>query len=304
MGPVPQPSAYSISLYNKPTPPTPPPTQDEIPQSGRGRDRAGSLPTHIPNERRPSTAEEKPSRPRLSVLPEFRDSDGVYHISHGDVSGSIDLSALKRTRSQKWKQVMGVDDALNDVPVRPALPWYLQPKLAGDLALGPDGTIVWGTLEALIEKLTCDVPIRDPASTPFTRSLLPFTLLMILGLGMLEDNNFRNAFLMTFRTFMKADVLFDMLVDRYRMDHPENLSNNEFENWRKHNIASQRRVLMIFTMWLESHRLLEEEPHIAQRLTDFLKLITTAPLATEAKRLLDAIERLVRVRAWSLYLWY
>jgi son of sevenless-like protein len=110
---------------------------------------------------------------------------------------------------------------------------------------------------------------------------------------MAEDNDFRNTFLMTFRTFTTADTLFDMLVDRYSIDHPANLSNAEFENWKRHLNATQRRVLMIFTMWLEEHRLLEEEPHIAQRLSDFLGLITTTQLASMAKLLLQTIERLV-----------
>lgn len=102
---------------------------------------------------------------------------------------------------------------------------------------------------------------------------------------------------MTFRTFMSPETLFDMIVDRYREDHPKDLNSSlEFDNWRRHNIASQRRALMILTMWLEDHRLLEEEPHIAQRLTAFLKLIITPPLAEDAQRLMDSIERLVRVR--------
>ncbi|KAF9469694.1 ras guanine nucleotide exchange factor domain-containing protein [Collybia nuda] len=268
LAPMPQPSVYSIPLYNKPTPPTPPPSQDDMLQSGRGRDRAGSLP--VRNAKRPSTAGDMPSKSNLSVLREFPDVDNVYHIPH--TSGSVDLSLLSRTRSQKWKQVMGLDDSLNDVPPRPALPRYLRPIFGDDLVIGADGVRA-GTLDALVEKLTYDMPIRDPSSVR-------------------EDIDFCNTFLMTFRTFTTADILFDKLVDRYAMEPPEALTSNEFENWKKHLIANRRRVLMIFTMWLEDHRLLEEEPHIAQQLSDFLKLIKTLPLVSSAKRLLDSIERL------------
>lgn len=116
---------------------------------------------------------------------------------------------------------------------------------------------------------------------------------------MAEDTLYCNAFLMTFRTFMTPELLFDMIVDRYRDDHPKDLSSHEFDIWRRHSIASQRRVLMTLTLWLEDHRLLEEEPHIAQRLTNFLNLITTPPLAAEATRLLESIERLVRAQNWT-----
>lgn len=86
-----------------------------------------------------------------------------------------------------------------------------------------------------------------------------------------------------------------MLVDIYRMDHPDDLTDSEFQEWKeKCLLPKQRLVLTIFTIWLEDHRLLEEEPHIAQRLTDFLNLITTpAPLALTAKLIIQSVERLV-----------
>lgn len=96
---------------------------------------------------------------------------------------------------------------------------------------------------------------------------------------------------MTFRTFTTADILFDMLVQRCRRERPENLTIVE---WQNHTISIQRTVLTIFTMWLEEHRLLEEEPHIAQRMTGFLRLSVLPPLSTMAKQLMQTIERLVR----------
>lgn len=114
-----------------------------------------------------------------------------------------------------------------------------------------------------------------------------------MNLEMAEETMFRNIFLMTFRTFTTPDTLFDMLVEIYRMDHPKDLATAEFEEWKGHLINTQRRVLMIFTMWLEDHRLLEEEPYIAQRLTEFLRLITAPPLASMARLLAKTIQRLV-----------
>lgn len=101
---------------------------------------------------------------------------------------------------------------------------------------------------------------------------------------------------MTFRTFATADTLFEMLIERYRMDHPVKLIATEFVDWKeKKLLPTQKRILMIFTVWLEDHRLLEEEPHIARRLTDFLSLVATPqPLAITAKLIIQSIKRLVR----------
>ncbi len=110
-----------------------------------------------------------------------------------------------------------------------------------------------------------------------------------------KDMHFRNVFLMTFRTFMTADQLFDMLVDIYGMEHPRDISEPEFDDWKeKCWLPTQRTVMTVFTMWLEDHRLLEEEPHIAQKLTDFLNLIPQRNvMATTAKLIMQSIKRLV-----------
>lgn len=100
---------------------------------------------------------------------------------------------------------------------------------------------------------------------------------------------------MTFRTFVSAEKLFDVLVGHYRMEPPPNLTTQEMEEWKdKLLLPSQCRVLTIFTVWLEDHRLLEEEPQIAQPLTKFLKSISSPPpQALTANLIINTIERLV-----------
>jgi son of sevenless-like protein len=102
--------------------------------------------------------------------------------------------------------------------------------------------------------------------------------------------------LTTFRTFTTADVVFDMLTSLYRMELPSGLGQAEIREWRERRLdAIQKRVLTVLTMWLEDQGLLDQEPHIAQRLTDFLALIVDpAPLALTAKLMLKSLERLVR----------
>ena len=111
-----------------------------------------------------------------------------------------------------------------------------------------------------------------------------------------HETSYRNTFLTTFRTFTTADVVFDKLTSLYRMEPPQSLNQAEIREWKEKRLSVvQKRVLTVLTMWLEDHGLLDQEPHIAQRLTDFLVLIVEpAPLALTAKLMLKSLERLVR----------
>ncbi|KAJ8701987.1 hypothetical protein PTI98_000737 [Pleurotus ostreatus] len=174
----------------------------------------------------------------------------------------------------KIKQLTGSEDAVDWVIARhnSSMPWYLRPQYADQLRLDKDGNIRMATLPALVERL----------STPQNTTLA-------------SEESFRDAFLMTFRTFTTADTLFEMLVDRFRMNPPDDLTaDSQFSEWKEKKLQPTRnRVLTVFTVWLEDHRLLEEEPHIAQRLTDFLRLITPpSPLAGVANLIIEKIQSL------------
>lgn len=115
---------------------------------------------------------------------------------------------------------------------------------------------------------------------------------------------------MTFRTFASPEVVFDLLVERYQMDHPASLSIEEFEEWKEKKLRpTQNRVLTILTMWLEDYNLLDEEPWMAKSLADFLKLVVTpAAQASIAKLILQSLERLVRFDCFGclslIYVWH
>lgn len=47
------------------------------------------------------------------------------------------------------------------------------------------------------------------------------------------DLPFSRAFLMTFKDFTTLDDLFDLLVQRFRIQPPENLTPKELEDWTK-----------------------------------------------------------------------
>ena len=91
-------------------------------------------------------------------------------------------------------------------------------------------------------------------------------------------------------------MVFDQLVARFKVAPPVHLSECEFQEWKeKKQRSTQQRVLTLFTMWLEDHNMIKEDPHIVHRLQGFLQsIVEPHPLAIPAKLIIEAIERLVR----------
>ncbi|KAF9270825.1 ras GEF [Marasmius fiardii PR-910] len=193
-----------------------------------------------------------------------------------DTSKSPD-SASKRS-DEKIKKLTGSDAAViqyNTVLMAANMPPYLKPRYSNELDTDNDGKVVRGSKRALVEKLVWELPAKDPIRAA-------------------EDTAYRRVFLTTFRTFMSANDLFEMLVDYFRTEPPPGLTEAEFEEWREKNLhPTQRMVLTIFSMWLEESRLLEEEPQIATPLTAFLNYIKAPhPLASQGQCIVESIKRL------------
>ncbi|KAJ6623083.1 ras guanine nucleotide exchange factor domain-containing protein [Mycena sp. CBHHK59/15] len=265
--PMPQPPIHSAPAYNKPTPPTPDGQDFPI----NGRDRSETVPGVGRNRRQPIRLDDRASLSRLSTLIEsssIRDS-----LASPDTVSSFDTIT-----KQKITQLTGSEAAwasYQAVQSQASLPSYLLPSFSDQLKLDADGLVRTGPLVALVEKLSSDPLNKDPIKIS-------------------QEMNYRNVFLTTFRTFTTANQLFDMLVARYRMEVPEHLTDEQAAEWReKMQLPTQRRTLTVFTIWLQDHRLLEEEPHIAQRLTDFLsQIVQPQPLALTAKLIIRSIEDL------------
>lgn len=110
----------------------------------------------------------------------------------------------------------------------------------------------------------------------------------------MENKQYQDIFLMSFRSFMTADALFEILMEYYNLPTPEDLNVSELEDWlERGKRRTQRRVLEIFSDWLLSHHLLEE-PHIARRLTEFLQSVTSGPNSKVSKLVQEQIKDLVR----------
>jgi son of sevenless len=79
------------------------------------------------------------------------------------------------------------------------------------------------------------------------------------------------------------------------MEPPVTLTPEEYDVWKEKKLRpTQHQVLTVFTMWLEDHNMLREDPHIVRRLKDFLLAIRQPQsLALTANLMLQAIERLV-----------
>jgi len=173
--------------------------------------------------------------------------------------------------------------------------WFLRPTYDDDdIILDYDGTVKAGTLIALVERLTLDYLstfAHHHVLFLYDQSLTDHTT------ESYQEIRFRHAFLTTFKSFTTPDMIFDQLVGQFKMAPPLNLSEDELEEWReKKQRSTQQRVLTLFTMWLEDHNMVKEDPHIVHRLQAFLQLIVDPhPLAIPAKLIIEAIERLVGV---------
>lgn len=110
----------------------------------------------------------------------------------------------------------------------------------------------------------------------------------------IENKQYQDVFLMSFRSFTTADALFEALIEYYNLPVPDDLNVSELEDWLERGKGrTQRKVLEIFGDWLVSHHLLEE-PHIARRLTEFLQSIMSGPNSKVSKLVQEQIKDLVR----------
>ena len=50
----------------------------------------------------------------------------------------------------------------------------------------------------------------------------------------LLDTTFTKTFLLTYKSFTDAEALFNLLVSRFWIKAPENLSPEELDDWTKH----------------------------------------------------------------------
>ncbi|KDQ63075.1 hypothetical protein JAAARDRAFT_53300 [Jaapia argillacea MUCL 33604] len=296
-GPMPHPPflnrSPSIAIHSKPTPtPIGPKRIYSVPNADISPSVAISPPRHTTLEsfasralrRRPVHLDDRSSPHRLSSLAESY-SHGGDDTGDEMIIGSPDsgfhLDTLFRTRKSERSRHYIADDDSGSRDYHHAvldltrIPWYIRPTYddeSDQLKLDHEGNVKAGTAAALVERLTVG----------FQKST--------------QETSYQHAFLTTYKTFMTSDDLFDKLVDLYQMDDPKGISTEEFEEWKLKKLRpTQKRVLTVFTMWLEDHAMLTEEPHIGEKLQEFLALIVTPPpFALTAKLMAQSFDRLTR----------
>ncbi|KAJ3888721.1 ras guanine nucleotide exchange factor domain-containing protein [Lentinula edodes] len=154
-----------------------------------------------------------------------------------------------------------------------APPWFLLP----DEGKGPqetglvvdpeDKSVKGGSVKALVERLTA----HDTT-----------------------DPNYSKAFLMTFKSFTTLNDLFDLLVERFRIQPPSGLATLQLRQWtsRKRNIV-QFRVINTFKSMLTDEDILEKDDlYILARMKEFVLSEDVAQVSA-SRSLLALIERVV-----------
>lgn len=173
-------------------------------------------------------------------------------------------------------------------------PWYLRPQYADQLDTDDKGNVRFGSLRSLFEMLT--FPPKPTSELSEAQACYASDTDELAELA--QHKTFTNVFLMTFRTFTTADHLFDMLVERFHLKPNDSLTESEYLNWKANlRIPVQRLVLDVLNRWLENYQLFEEEPHIVQRLKEFLSLIVSLPHNKMAAIIIQTIGRMVR---WAI----
>jgi son of sevenless-like protein len=108
------------------------------------------------------------------------------------------LSKLRKILGDEAAEIIKGGGTVTPAPIVDTTPWYLKPTY------NTDGGVRGGTLPALVERLT----MHDQL-----------------------DATFIDSFLMTYKSFTSTKELFQLLVERFRIEPPEGLTPQELEEW-------------------------------------------------------------------------
>ncbi|KAF9485897.1 ras GEF [Pholiota conissans] len=170
------------------------------------------------------------------------------------------------TGSGKLGKILGPEYA--DKVALDSQPWYLRPNyLPSEIIIDEkDGFVKGGTVASLVERLTAHEKALD--------------------------TTFPKAFLMTYKSFTTLNEFFDLLVARFRIQPPENLTPAERADWgqQKQQIIQMRVLNTMKSMVVEDGILEKEDMYILDRMKEFLSSDDVSRFAA-AKNLMLQIER-------------
>ncbi|KAH9854744.1 ras GEF [Lenzites betulinus] len=207
----------------------------------------------------------------ISVVPvEPLDDDATPYIDEEEPA-IISKSPPRAGAGNKLMKLLGPEtpqDYLNRLNADQK-PWYLRSNYdQAEILIDPDGSVRAGTASALVERLTA----HELGHTAFNKN-----------------------FLMTFKSFMTVDELFELLSKRFWIQPPPGLKPQELEEWTrlKQQIVRVRVLNTFRTMVTDDDILEKEDMYILGRMKEFAsdeEVITFAA----AKQLLILIERAQR----------
>ncbi|KAF8134011.1 ras guanine nucleotide exchange factor domain-containing protein [Boletus edulis] len=197
-----------------------------------------------------------------TLVPSERQREDAASLND-DECGIATVSRTTTTNAQKIKKIFGDDAPEHIISTKP---WYLRPDYTkNDMVIDVDGSVRAGTVPALVERLTSHET---------------------------GDPTFIKTFLMTYKSFTTLDELFELLVRRFCIQPPNNLTPTESEEWKKlkqHII--QMRVLNAFKAMVADDDFLEKEDmYILDRMKEFLLQDTVSKIAI-SKQLVILIDR-------------
>ncbi len=149
--------------------------------------------------------------------------------------------------------------------------WFLQPDHHDEMQFELDNgvpVVRGGTTSALVEYLTRHDKL---------------------------DTAFNQTFLLTYRSFMTSTQLFAMLMERFYIQHPDGLTQAEYQIWLSHKKKpTQVRVINILKRWLEQTWVEpddEETRDLLKRIYEFALDSIPALKTPGSNGLINVIER-------------
>jgi hypothetical protein len=237
----------------------------------------------LPGSPSPRSQHSSPLAPVLN-FPYSGVSDG------GDADDEVILVPRNTPRIRQLTNDENVPTILEGTAMQSTPTWGLKAQYAEEeLKFDSDGTIKLGTIRALVEHLTGE--FADSKDLCFAANYM-----LIESIDSQGRRYFRDVFFMTFRTFATADEIFWMLVGHYELSPPDGImSVPELCEWKERKQRpTQIQVLTCLTTWLEDYGMLNEEPHLARQVQDFLSSIQQPlEVALAACIVLQSLSKLV-----------
>ncbi|CCO29169.1 hypothetical protein BN14_03173 [Rhizoctonia solani AG-1 IB] len=241
-----------------------------LPQSDFSTESLGHTPQGQGNYSRSGTALGKTRKDSLDLMSDAEDGDDEGDADKEDADKDdlgnrgpprVNNKILKLLGDDAAAELARSGGAITPAPIVDTTPWYLKPTYnePPEIQFNTDGGVRGGTLPALVERLT----MHDQM-----------------------DSTYIDAFLMTYKSFTTTRELFQLLVERFKIQPPEGLTPAESDDWvEKKQKPVQVRVVNIFKKLLELSVIDKEDRSILDSIKTF---------AAQAMREVAPAQQLIR----------